>query len=156
MLFHGFYEVATFLPQSQETWRRAGGGAPGFISNLRNSCSRGWQRPILRGKWGEPGKVSRVIPSWWGRPPALPEVPTTGTLLAQWLKWGTTSLPLCAEASEEVMNRAVTAPQLQAPQPDISAGPSPELRPPCCPPGVSSPTLTRRALWIGSGPSRLL
>lgn len=32
----------------------------GFTSNVRNSCSRGWQNPIPRGKWGMPGGALRI------------------------------------------------------------------------------------------------
>lgn len=59
-LFQGFCEVATFRPQSQEARKSAGGGAKGFTSNLRNSCFKCWQRPILRGKWGVPGEALRI------------------------------------------------------------------------------------------------
>lgn len=44
------------------------------------------------------------------------------------LQRGTISLPLCAEVSEVVSSRAAAAPQVQAPQLDISAGPRPGLR----------------------------
>lgn len=62
-----------------------------------------------------------------GRPRTPPRVPRrpARTLRAPRLGPSTASVPLGAEASEEVMSRAATAPQLQAPQPDISAGPRP-------------------------------
>lgn len=62
-------------------------------------------------------------------PPPLPGCPPVHSPRAQsGHGLGTTSLPLCAEVSELVRSRAAAAPQVQAPQLDISAGPRPGLR----------------------------
>lgn len=118
--------MAPFWPSSPEAGKCASGGAPEFTSSLRNSCPRGRQSPAL------PGKQSAAHPalSRHGEASGSPRVPTVGRApRARRLRGSTTSLPLGAEASEEVMSRAATAPQLQAPQPDISAGPRPGFSP---------------------------
>lgn len=129
------------------------GEPEGFTSNVRTSCSRGWQRPMPRRKGGLPGEA----PSTSSHPrgggglspsPGSPPPPAR-PLLGQELRCGTTSLPLGAEANEELMSRAAVAPQVQAPQPDISAGPRLGLRP-LPPSGSQQPTATRGVRWLGS------
>lgn len=61
----------------------------GFTSNLRASCPRGWQSPIPRGKGGGARRNAArpLTPSGWGRPLALPGIPTAGgTLPGHWLR----------------------------------------------------------------------
>lgn len=112
-----------------------GRGSTGFYFKSEKQLLRAWQSPSPRNMVGEGGNARRSaahplhtrggVGLWLS--PGSP--PPAATLLAPWLRRGTTSLPLCAEASEEVMSRAATTPQLQAPQPDISAGPRSGLLP---------------------------
>lgn len=88
----------------------AGDSTRSFLPHRTTSYFRGWQR------------LAVLMPSSPGSSPVHFPGAQNG------LQRGTISLPLCAEVSEVVSSRAAAAPQVQAPQLDISAGPRPGLR----------------------------